>query len=181
MRKSRCSLRLFRDSCDIPGTRQLTFRLTPTLHNPRHPQAETSLMESPRPVDSVVPQGVRAFTAEYHLAILGSLRADGSPHLVPVGFTLDTQNDIVRIITIDGSQKTKNAARGGRAAVSWVDGGRWATLEGNARTTTEPDIVAAAVAAYAEKYRVPGERPDRAVLEIFVDRVLCADSLRDHI
>jgi hypothetical protein len=32
--------------------------------------------------------------------------------------------------------------------------------------------VAAAVAGYAARYRVPGERPDRVAVEIAVDRVL---------
>jgi PPOX class probable F420-dependent enzyme len=118
-----------------------------------------------------------AFLAERHLASLTTLRADGSPHVVPVGFSFDTASCEVRIITFDGCQKVANARRGGRAAVSQVDGGRWVTLEGVIRATTDPAEVAAAVAGYAARYQQPKERPDRVALVIVVDRVLASRAL----
>jgi PPOX class probable F420-dependent enzyme len=117
-------------------------------------------------------QEVLAFLAERHLATLTTLRADGSPHVVPVGFGYDPDARLVRIITFAGSVKARNAARGGRAAVSQVDGGRWLTLEGTVRLATDPADVADAVAAYAARYRQPGERADRVAIEILVDRVM---------
>lgn len=119
-----------------------------------------------------LPTATIEFLAEYHLASLTTLRADGSPHVVPVGFSYDPAEQLVRIITFEGSQKVVNARRGGRAAVSQVDGGRWLTLEGTISATTDPERVAAAVAGYAARYRQPGEREDRVALEIRVDRVL---------
>lgn len=118
-----------------------------------------------------------AFLTERHLASLTTLRADGSPHVVPVGFSFDTASREVRIITFDGCQKVANARRGGRAAVSQVDGGRWVTLEGVIRATTDPAEVAAAVAGYAARYQQPKERPDRVALVIVVDRVLASRAL----
>lgn len=115
---------------------------------------------------------VLAFVRERHLATLTTLRADGSPHVVPVGFTFDPERAVVRVITWATSVKTGHARRGGRAAVSQVDGGRWLTFEGVVSVTAEPSAVAAAVSAYAERYRPPKERPDRVVIEIRVDRVL---------
>lgn len=115
---------------------------------------------------------VLAFVRERHLATLTTLRADGSPHVVPVGFTFDPERGVARIITWATSVKTGHARRGGRAAVSQVDGGRWLTFEGTVSVTDEPGAVARAVAAYAERYRQPKERPDRVVIEIRVDRVL---------
>ena len=115
---------------------------------------------------------VLAFVRERHLATLTTLRADGSPHVVPVGFTLDETRGVVRVITWATSVKTGHARRGGRAAVSQVDGGRWLTFEGTVSVTDEPGAVARAVAAYAERYRQPKERPDRVVIEIRVDRAL---------
>jgi len=115
---------------------------------------------------------VLAFLAERHLATLTTLRADGSPHVVAVGFSYDPAARLARVITFTGSQKARNAARGGRAAVCQVDGGRWLTLEGTARLVTDPAGVAAAVAGYAARYRQPGERPDRVVIEIAVSRIL---------
>lgn len=120
-----------------------------------------------------------AFLTERHLASLTTLRADGSPHVVPVGFSYDASTGEVRIITFDGCQKVANARRGGRAAVSQVDGGRWVTLEGTIRATTNADEVAAAVAGYAARYQQPKDRPDRVALIIAVDRVLASRSLRD--
>ena len=121
---------------------------------------------------AALPPATLEFLSEYHLASLTTLRADGSPHVVPVGFSYDADEQLVRIITFEGSQKVANARRGGRAAVSQVDGGRWLTLEGEITATTDPERVAAAVAGYAARYRQPGEREDRVALEIRVDRVL---------
>jgi PPOX class probable F420-dependent enzyme len=115
---------------------------------------------------------VLTFLRERHLATLTTLRADGSPHVVPVGFSYDPERRLVRIITFASALKARNAARGGRAAVSQVDGGRWLTLEGTARLVTDPDGIARAITGYAERYRLPGERPDRVAVEIAVDRIL---------
>ena len=118
--------------------------------------------------------GALTFLAERHLATLTTLRADGSPHVVPVGFTYDPAERVVRVITQRPSQKARNAARGGRAAVSQVDGGRWLTLEGTVRLVTDPPGVTRAVAAYTQRYQAPRERPDndRVAIEIAVDRIL---------
>ncbi|QYG91988.1 PPOX class F420-dependent oxidoreductase [Iamia sp. SCSIO 61187] len=121
-----------------------------------------------------VPAPVAAFLAERHLATLTTLRPDGSPHVVAVGFTWDAAAGLVRIITFAPSKKARNlwAAPGSRAAVSQVDGGRWLTLEGPATVTDDPERVAEAVRRYAERYRQPGERDDRVAIEIRVDRIL---------
>lgn len=115
---------------------------------------------------------ITAFLAEYHLASLVTTRRDGTPHVVPVGFSWDAAACTVRIITFASSVKYKNALRGGRGVVSQVDGGRWLTLEGTVSGTDDPDRVALAVAGYAARYRTPGERPDRVAIEIAVDRVM---------
>ena len=112
------------------------------------------------------------FLAGRHLATLTTLRADGSPHVVPVGFSYDADRDLVRVITFARSAKARNAARGGRAAVSQVDGARWATLEGVVRLADDAESVALAVAGYAKRYRQPGERADRVAIEITVDKVM---------
>jgi len=112
------------------------------------------------------------FLTERHLATLTTLRADGSPHVVAVGFTFDADRSLARVITFASAVKARNAARGGRAAVAQVDGPRWLSLEGSVRVSDEPSDVALAVAAYARRYRQPKERTDRVVIEISVDRVL---------
>jgi PPOX class probable F420-dependent enzyme len=121
-----------------------------------------------------LPDDVLAFLAERHLATLTTLRPDGSPHVVAVGFTYEPAARLVRVITFAPSKKARNlvASPGSRAAVSQVDGGRWLTLEGTAVVTDDPARVAEAVARYADRYRQPGERDDRVAIELTVDRVL---------
>jgi PPOX class probable F420-dependent enzyme len=121
-----------------------------------------------------LPDDVVAFLAERHLATLTTQRPDGSPHVVPVGFSYDAEARVARVITWAASRKARNVAGapGARAAVCQVDGGRWLTLEGPATVTSDPDRVAAAVEGYAGRYRQPGERVDRVAIEIAVDRIL---------
>lgn len=115
---------------------------------------------------------VLQFLTERHLATLTTMRADGSPHVVAVGFSYSPRERLVRVITFAPSIKARNAARGGRAAVCQIDGGRWLTLEGAARLVTDPTSVAAAVEGYAARYRQPRERDDRVAIEIEIDRIM---------
>ncbi|SDO73634.1 PPOX class probable F420-dependent enzyme [Pedococcus dokdonensis] len=117
------------------------------------------------------PEALEFVTAR-HLATLTTLRPDGSPHVVPVGFTWDAEALVVRVITSGPSRKARNAAAGGRAVVCQVDGRHWLSFEGVARVRTEPAVVAEAERRYAARYRVPRENPERVVVEIAVDRVL---------
>ncbi len=119
---------------------------------------------------------LRTFVAERHLAVLVTVRADGSPHAVPVGFTY--ADGRVRIITAGSSVKAANARRGGRASICQIDGGRWVTFEGGVRVLTDESDVAAAVAAYARRYRPPAARADRVVIEIEVDHIMCNSGSR---
>lgn len=119
---------------------------------------------------------VRQFWRERHLCTLTTLRADGAPHVVPVGVTLDPDAGTARVITSVDSRKAKNVAAAGPAgapvAVCQVDGRRWATLEGRAFLSGDPDAVADAERRYAERYRTPRPNPRRLVIEIAVTRVL---------
>lgn len=113
-----------------------------------------------------------AFLVERHLATLSTVRPDGTPHVVPVGFSFEAEHSLVRIITSRTSRKARNLAGGGRAAVCQVDGARWLTLEGPARVSDDPGEVAEAVARYAERYRPPRVNPERVAVVVAVDRVL---------
>lgn len=118
------------------------------------------------------------FVTERHLATLTTLRPDGTPHVVPVGFTWDAEAGLVRITTRDGSAKVRNveAAEGGaRVALCQVDGGRWLTFEGVATVSRDPDEIADAMRRYAVRYRQLHEDPRRIVLRIAVDRLLGSD------
>ncbi|MFR9804035.1 TIGR03618 family F420-dependent PPOX class oxidoreductase [Pseudonocardia sp. RS010] len=124
----------------------------------------------------VVSEDFRAFWTERHLGTLVTLRTDGSPHVVPVGVTIDLEKGVARVICRGGSQKARNVAAAGaggaRVAVSQADGRRWSTLEGVAVIRDDPESVRDAERRYAARFRVPRVNPERVVIEIRVDRVL---------
>ncbi|SIR89470.1 TIGR03618 family F420-dependent PPOX class oxidoreductase [Williamsia sterculiae] len=120
------------------------------------------------------------FLTERHLASVVTLRHDGTPHSVAVGFTYDQERRVVRVITSDGKQKVRNVDRSGYAAVTQVDGPRWLTLEGPARILRDADDVQIAERRYAQRYREPRPNPRRVVVEIDVARVLGSRSLLDR-
>ncbi|ETW26447.1 F420-dependent biliverdin reductase [Mycobacterium gastri] len=122
-----------------------------------------------------------AFLTERHLAMLTTLRADNSPHVVAVGFTFDPITHIARVITTGGSQKAVNAERGGVAVLSQVDGARWLSLEGKASVNRDIDAVRDAELRYAQRYRTPRANPRRVVIEVLVERVLGSSSLLDRV
>ena len=118
--------------------------------------------------------GARSFLTERHLATLHLTRPDGTPHVTPVGVTVDEDAALARVITWADSYKARTVAAdpGQQVAVCQVDGGRWLTIYGRAVVTDEPAAVAEAVKRYAARYRQPKERTDRVVIEIAVDRMV---------
>ena len=121
-----------------------------------------------------------AFLTERHLAMLTTLRSDGSPHVVAVGFTFDPTTHIARVITSGGSQKALNAQQQGVAVLSQVDRARWLSLEGKSTVNTDPDAVRDAELRYAQRYRTPRINPKRGAIEVRVDRVLGSADLLDR-
>jgi F420H(2)-dependent biliverdin reductase len=120
-----------------------------------------------------LPDDVSDFLCERHLATLTTLRPDGTPHVVAVGFTWDPDQRLVRVITNGASRKVSHVRAGSpRAVVAQVDRARWLSLEGVPTVSDDPQRVAEAVRRYAERYRPPAENPRRVVIEIAVDRVL---------
>ncbi len=117
------------------------------------------------------------FLAERHLATMSTVRTDGTPHVVAVGFTYDEASGLARVITVDGSQKVRNVERAGYAALSHVDGPRWITLEGTATVSRDRTRVAEAERRYAARYREPKPNPRRVVIEVEVRRVLGSKTL----
>ncbi|UED84424.1 pyridoxamine 5'-phosphate oxidase family protein [Streptomyces profundus] len=116
-----------------------------------------------------------AFWTERHLCTLTTLRPDGTPHVVPVGVTVDADAGMARVITRRTSRKVANLSGAGpaRVAVCQIDGGRWATLEGTAAVRTDEAAVADAVDRYARRYgRRPTPDPERVVIEIAVDHAM---------
>jgi PPOX class probable F420-dependent enzyme len=122
---------------------------------------------------AALPDRVLTFLTVRHLSTLTTLRRDGSPHVVPVGFTFDASTRTARVITSGGSVKARNAGLdGARAALCQVDGGRWLTLSGPIRVLTDPDAVADAEQRYTQRYRVPKVNPTRVVLMMDVAKIM---------
>jgi PPOX class probable F420-dependent enzyme len=119
-----------------------------------------------------------AFWAERHLCTLTTLRADGAPHVVPVGATLDPAAGLARVIASGSSAKARHVAAAGPAgapvAICQVDGRRWSTVEGRAVVRDDPAAVADAEQRYAARYRQPRPNPQRVVLEVTITRLLGA-------
>ena len=133
---------------------------------------------SERPVVHVLTDDQLAFVTARHLATLTTVRADGSPHVVPVAFTWDVDGGRARITTRVSSVKARNVLRPGPdggpalAALCQVDGQRWLTLEGRITVSHDPQDVADAVAAYAGRYRELSYQAERVVLHLVVARVM---------
>jgi PPOX class probable F420-dependent enzyme len=113
-----------------------------------------------------------AFWRERHLCTVTTLRADGSPHVVPMGVVLDAEARVAWGITSRTSQKVANLRRNPTVAVCQVDGRRWSTLEGQAEVRDDAAAVAEAVGRYAERYRQPRENPARVAIRIELTGVI---------
>ncbi|MDA3624328.1 TIGR03618 family F420-dependent PPOX class oxidoreductase [Saccharopolyspora oryzae] len=116
------------------------------------------------------------FWRERHLCTLTTVRADGTPHVVPVGVTLDVETATARVISSGTSHKARQIRAAGpdgaKVAVCQVDGRRWSTLEGVAVVRDDPAAVADAERRYEQRYKKPRENPARVVIEISVTKVL---------
>jgi PPOX class probable F420-dependent enzyme len=118
------------------------------------------------------------FWTERHLCTLTTLRADGSPHVVAVGATIDAANGLARVITSGTSAKVRHVRTGaGLVAICQVDGARWSTVEGRAVIRDDPPSVRLAEQLYAARYRVPRVNPARVVIEVTITRVLGSSRL----
>ena len=128
-----------------------------------------------------LPPGAERFLAERHLATLGTLRPDGRPHAVPVGFTWDAATATARVITSGPSRKVANIRAGGPAGapvvLCQVDGRRWLTLEGRATVSDDAPSVLDAERRYQARYRPPRPNPSRVVVVVRVKRAVGASSL----
>lgn len=124
---------------------------------------------------------VADFWTERHLCTLTTLRADGSPHVVPVGATVDAPAGLLRVIASRVSAKVRQVAAAGpggaRVAICQVDGARWSTIEGRAVIRDDPASVAEAEKRYEARYRRPRPNPERVVIEVTIAKVLGSASL----
>ena len=125
-----------------------------------------------------LPAPLVEFWTERHLCTLTTLRADGRPHVVPVGVVLDHEQRCAWVITSRTSVKARHLAAPAPVAACQVDGRRWSTIEGTGVVRADAASVARAVELYAGRYREPRPNPERVALRIEVERVLRSSGLR---
>jgi PPOX class probable F420-dependent enzyme len=99
---------------------------------------------------------VRAFLATGHTGILATLRADGSPALIPLWYVMLDESVFVR--TSATSAKAKHVLADARVSFLVESGRAWADLKavviyGDAVIETDPDVVANVDRAFAAKYQ----------------------------
>ena len=102
------------------------------------------------------------------LTTLTTLRADGSPHVVPVGVTYDPSTATARVITSGTSRKVRHGKDPRAPQPSHARAG---TLHGGHSGGQGP-VERCPVERYARRYRQPRVNPLRVVIEISVDRIL---------
>ncbi|MBU2664259.1 TIGR03618 family F420-dependent PPOX class oxidoreductase [Actinoplanes bogorensis] len=113
------------------------------------------------------------FWTERHLCTLTTLRADGSPHVVAVGATLDVAGGLARVISSSTSAHVRHVRAGQtRVAICQFEGPRWTTVEGVAVVRDDPSSVAEAEKLYAARYRTPRPNPARVAIEVTITRIL---------
>lgn len=135
-----------------------------------------SRVTSWRPGWDAFPQALLDFWTERRLCTLTTLRADGRPHVVPVGVALDPDQRCAWVITSRGSQKVRDVRGDARVAACQVEGRDWSTLEGSATVLEDEASVRRAEERYASRYRQPRPNPERVALRIEVDRFLVSSS-----
>jgi predicted pyridoxine 5'-phosphate oxidase superfamily flavin-nucleotide-binding protein len=123
-------------------------------------------------VREVIPAHLAGFWAPPRLAVLGTVRRDGSAHLVPVKCMRVGEDFLV--LTRPETLKVRNLAGHPRASLAEHTDTVWATVEGPARVDDDPALVVAAQAAYLERF---GRHNSwgTTVIVLRPDRVLSGD------
>lgn len=124
--------------------------------------------------DIWLPEG--DFLTQRHLATLSTIGPTGRIHVVAVGFTVF--EGIVRITTMDGSQKVRNVERDPRVTVAQVAGPQWLSIAGSAQVLRDRESISLAERLYGERYRQPAENPRRVVIAITPEKVMSSPGLR---
>lgn len=99
----------------------------------------------------------RRFLEEPRFAVLGTVNADGSPHLTVMWYLLE--DDEIVLNTAAGRKKPENLDRDPRASLIVPDGYRFVRVDGRVkriddRETTQADIRRLALRYYRDEARV---------------------------
>ena len=81
----------------------------------------------------------RAFLREKRFAVLGTINADGSPHLTVMWYILEDDGTIL-MNTKAGRLKDRHMRRDSRVSVCVADGYKFITLSGNVEMIDDPQV-----------------------------------------
>ncbi len=81
----------------------------------------------------------RAFLREKRFAVLGTINADGSPHLTVMWYILEDDGTIL-MNTKAGRLKDRHMRRDPRVSVCVADGYKFITLSGNVEMIDDPQV-----------------------------------------
>jgi len=118
----------------------------------------------------MIPEHLADFWSVPRLATFGSVRRDGSVHLVPVKCV--RLGDELAVLTRPGTLKVRNVRRTGRGSLSEHTESLWATVEGPVAVTEDRALMVAARAAYEQRYRRPESGWATCVMVLTPERVL---------
>jgi PPOX class probable F420-dependent enzyme len=117
----------------------------------------------------VIPASLSGFWEPRRVALIATTRPDGTIHQVPVRCMRD--GDRFFVVTSARSVKARNVARVPRASLAEQTSDRWATVEGPARVSRDPDLLARARSAYEARHHGSGAFGD-CVIVVQAERVL---------
>ena len=107
----------------------------------------------------------RAFLEEKRFAVVGTINADGSPHLAVMWYLIDGDNIVVN--SAQGRIKDRNLAADPRMSVLVDDGYRWIRVDGRARIEHDQSIAHADIRHLAARYYEDERRVEDSVKNNF--------------
>jgi pyridoxamine 5'-phosphate oxidase family protein len=123
-------------------------------------------------VSTFRPKELDYLQGERRLARIATVGRDGTPHVVPVGWTHNRELDTidVRGRSLDQTKKFRDAARNGRVAIVIDDlasigpwHARGVEVRGRAETLTDPEILIRIHPERIVSWGIEGERHSRSV------------------
>jgi PPOX class probable F420-dependent enzyme len=107
----------------------------------------------------------RAFLEEKRFAVVGTINADGSPHLAVMWYLIDGDDLVVN--SAQGRIKDRNLAADPRMSVLVADGYRWIRVDGRAGIEHDQSIAHADIRRLASRYYEDERRVEDSVKNNF--------------
>jgi PPOX class probable F420-dependent enzyme len=104
----------------------------------------------------------RAFLREKRFAVLGTINADGSPHLTVMWYILEDDGTIL-MNTKAGRVKDRHMRRDPRVSVCVSDGYKFVTLSGNVEIIDDPEVAQRDIFRLSTRYH--GEEKARLQMQ----------------